>query len=401
MIEWLQRADPDRPYLKTADRVWTYGATTGEIEARTTDQVVSLRPAPDAESVFDILAGIAGGGAMVMGPGVEAPTDADPHGAALVAFTSGTTGAPKGVRLTQSNLEAAAASSMKHLGHGEGDTWLLAMPLNHVGGLSILIRSAYAGGSVRLLPEFDPRAFSAAMKADVTMVSVVAAMLHQVLEADPGPYQGLKAVLVGGGPIPDELLERGQAAGLPVLPSYGMTETFGQVATLRPGSPLAHRAHPLPGIELEIDPYGRVVVSGDQVSPGYLGEPDRAYAGLATNDLGEIDAEGALRILGRADTVIITGGENVDPTRVETELAAQPGVEEAVVVGIPDPGWGAILVALYVGRADESELHAAMSARLPRYMVPTRWLRVAAIPRTPLGKPDRPAALALCLGDDG
>lgn len=388
VIEWLRRVDPDLPYLQAGERSWTYGQTIEEVESRLTAAPrliqASLRPA----SVFDIIAGISGGGATVVGLDREAtrPGDAD-----LVVFTSGTTGPPKGVRLTTLNLTAAASASAQHLGHGPEDNWLLAMPLHHVGGISIIVRQAYSGGAITLLPGFEATAAAEAMRGPVTMVSVVPTMLSRLLEH--GPYHGLRAVLVGGGPIPDGLLELAAAKGLPVLPTYGMTETFGQVATLRPGAPLERRVHPLPGVEIRTDPDGRVAVKSPQVSPGYIGQPDRADPWFVTNDLGEIDESGGLRILGRADTVIVTGGENVDPEHVESVLRQHPGVEEAVVLGLPDAEWGELVVCVYTGEIDRPGSWA--SENLPGFMVPKRWIRAETIPRTPIGKPDRAAVRAL------
>lgn len=394
MIEWLARVRPKTTYLRTVDGVWTYGETLEEVRARVRPRPLELTPGRDAEAVFDLLAGISGAGVVVTPPGVEPSDPGDLGGAALVVYTSGTTGGPKGVRLTKGNLKAAARASVSHLSHGPGDTWLAAMPLHHVGGISVLVRSAYAGGAVLLQKGFQPAEFARALHAEATMASVVPTMLHRLLEADPGPYQGLRAVLVGGGPIPPGLLEGAAQAGLPVLPTYGMTETFGQVATLRPGSSLGHRAHPLPGVEIRIEEDRRIAVRGPQVSPGYLDEPDRESGWLQTGDLGEMDGEGALRVLGRADTVIVTGGENVDPARVESRLAQHPAVDEAVVIGLPDPEWGEVLACLYTGTALPDELRVWLGERLPGHMIPREWRAVGAIPRTPLGKPDRKAAAA-------
>ena len=388
MIDWFERVDPDRPFLETSETAWTYGEVTTELGRRVTGQVTTIRPGLDADAVFDCLAAITGSGAVIVGPGTKAPNQPNLGNASLVVFTSGTTGPPKGARLTRVNLEAAAQASMQHLGHGQDDTWLLAMPLSHVAGLSILIRSAYAGGSVRLLPGFDPEGFGVALQK-VTMVSVVPTMLHHILSHDPGPFQGLRAVLVGGGPIPRGLLERASAAGLPVLPTYGMTETFGQVATLKPGSALAHRAHPLPGIDLRIEPDGRIAVRGNQVSAGYLGEPDRGDEWLITNDLGEIDDDGAVKVLGRADTVIATGGEKVDPGRVEAVLQEHPEVDDVLVLGVPDPEWGMAVACLFVGQVTGDDLDSWLKTRMPGFMVPRQWRGVEAIPMTPQGVPDR------------
>ena len=398
MIEWLSRVDPERPFLRTVEGDWTYGETYDEVRNRMADEAVTLRPALDADSVFACLAGISGGGTVVVGPGTNAPAGADLAGASLVVFTSGVTGAPKGVRLTADNLEAASVASVAHLGHDESDTWLLAMPLSHVGGLSILIRSAFAGGAVRLLPGFDPESVAAAIREDVTMISVVPTMLQRILDSDPGPYEGLRAVLLGGGPVSAGLLERAAQTGLPTLPTYGMTETFGQVATLNPGSPLAPRAHPLPGILLRIGSDGLIAIRGRQVSPGYLGEPDRTDPWFVTSDLGELDSDGALRVLGRADTVIVTGGENVDPARVEATLREHAAIDDALLVDLPDEHWGSQVGCLFVGEVSYGEAELWLGQRLPGFMVPKKWLAVDSIPTTALGKPDRSAARSLLEG---
>lgn len=395
MIDWLTRTDSGHPFLITEEKTWSYGETAEEVERRASSEPVLLRPGLDAESVFDILAAITGGGALLAGNHLEVAPDARADGSALVVFTSGTTGPAKGVRLTLANLEAAARGSVEHLGHDSRDTWLLTMPLTHVGGVSILVRSVFAGGSVRMLPRFDLSEVVAALSGEVTMVSVVPTMLRRLINHHPGPYHGLKAVLVGGGPIPEGLLEEAAKTGLPVLPTYGMTETFGQVATLRPGAPLRRHVHPLPGVGLRIGADGRIAVKGAQVSPGYLGEPDRLSEWLTTSDVGEIDDEGALRVLGRADSVIITGGENVYPEQVESVLQECPGVSEAVVVGIPDEEWGSAVACLYSGDGQAGAVAGWAKERLPGHMVPKVWRKLEAVPRTPIGKPDRLAAVEL------
>lgn len=390
MIEWLRRADPDRVFLRAGDSTWTYREALAEVEKRLhiAPRLSIITLSPDA--ILDLIAGISSGGITVVGPRPEAtrPYDAD-----LVVFTSGTTGPPKGVRLTRLNLTAAASASAEHLGHGSEDDWLLAMPMHHVGGISIVVRQAYTGGSITMLHGFDAASYADAMKGSVTMVSVVPTMLARLVER--GPFSGLRAVLVGGGPIPPGLLEAGAEAGLPVLPTYGMTETFGQVATLRPGSPLAYKAHPLPGIEFDIGRNGRIAVKGPQVSPGYAGEPDRPDPWFVTNDLGEIDDEGALRVMGRTDTVIISGGEKVNPESIESVLLNHERVDEAVVVGVPDTEWGEQVVCGYTGTATAEELRSWLSGRVPDFMIPKRFVALEAIPRTALGKPDRLAVEAL------
>ncbi|MCZ6663630.1 MAG: AMP-binding protein [Actinobacteria bacterium] len=389
VIDWLRARDSDRVFLETDQVKLSYGEIVSRVEAESVEPGQVLRPRLDEESVVRLLGAIAKGVAVVMSPGSPDPGEIDPGGASMVVFTSGTTGVPKGVRLTLANWKAAGQASVEHLGHGLEDTWLLAMPLYHVAGIGIVLRSAFAGGKVRILPRFDGAAFARALH-QVTLASVVPTMLERVLDADTGPFRGLRAVLVGGGPMPRELLERASAAGMPVLPTYGMTETCGQVATLRPSSPVARQAHPLPGVDLRIGDGGRIEVRGPMVSPGYLGEPDRDPDGwFVTGDLGRIDSDGALTVTGRADDTIISGGENIDPVQVEAVLSGHSEVEAVMVVGVASDEWGHEVGCLYVGRTHPAGLEAWARDRLPSSAVPRLWLQIAEMPVTSLGKPDR------------
>ncbi|MGH8870875.1 MAG: AMP-binding protein [Acidimicrobiia bacterium] len=393
MLDWLKRHDADRVFIETPEERWTFGETVTAIEERPVDGTEVVRPWPYFSSVVDVLALMSKGSAVIVAEDAPELGSIDTRGAASVVFTSGSSGGPKGARLTRENWEAAAVASAKHLGHGPDDTWLLAMPLHHVAGLSVVIRSAYSGGSVRMLPGFDPVSFANELHSGVTMASVVSTMLTRLLESDPGPYAGLRAVLVGGGPIAGGLLERAAAAGLPVLPTYGMTETCGQVATLKPGSPLENKAHPLPGVELRIEPEGTIALRGPMVSPGHVDEPDRGRGDwLLTGDLGWLDEEGALRVTGRADMMILSGGENIDPGVVEAALGRVPGVDAVLVVGVPSEVWGMEVACLYVGDASPTRIESYLRDRLPGLMIPKRWLRVEALPVTPMGKPDRAGA---------
>jgi O-succinylbenzoic acid--CoA ligase len=396
VIDWLTRNDPKRVFLETPVGSRTYGEILDSLHNRPVAGIELLRPRLDAGSVVDLLAVMAIGCAVVVGPEAEVPDFIDPGGAATVVFTSGTTGGAKGVRLTRANWESAVRASQQHLGNGADDVWVLAMPLHRVGGIAIILRSAFSGGRVRILPRFDASEFAAALRTGVTFASVVPTMLHRILEIDPGPYRGVRAVLVGGGPIPDRLLERAVAAGLPVLPSYGMTETCGQVATLRPGARLERKAHPLPGVEFRIEPDHRIALRGPMLSPGYVGEADRDPGSwFVTGDRGELDLDGALRVLGRADDVIVSGGVNIDPEVIEASLTEMNGVEAALVFGVPSAEWGMEVACLYVGDLEPSVLESRLRARLEGALVPKRWRRVTVIPTTDLGKPDRDNAMKL------
>jgi O-succinylbenzoic acid--CoA ligase len=306
-----------------------------------------------------------------------------------ILSTSGTTGQPKLVPLSIDNWRAAVVASAHHLGHNEDDTWLIAMPLHHVGGLSVLFRSAFVGGGVHLLPRFDALSFADALSGDVTMASVVPTMLRRILDLDTRRYAGLKAVLVGGGPIPEGLLEDAADRGLPVLPTYGMTETCAQVATLKPESALQYKADLLPGVEAIIDPSGRIALRGAQVFDGYVGGPSRGTdEWFLTGDFGVLEG-GALRILGRADDVIVTGGKNVDPSLVEEVVARVPGVVGVMVVGVASEEWGNEVVCLYQGSARPSMLDDWARETLEPHQIPKRWVCVDLIPVTDVGKPDR------------
>jgi o-succinylbenzoate---CoA ligase len=324
--------------------------------------------------------------------------DPEPDRVHSIVFTSGSSGIAKGVRLTWGNLEASAAASAVHLRHREDDRWLLPLPLCHVGGLMVLIRSARQGTTVLLEPRFDAaRAARLLVEGEATLVSLVAVMLRRVLDAGPGPYRRVRAVLVGGGGAPLELLREAATAGIPVLPTYGMTETASQIATapLDEGLRPRRRVIPLPGAEVEVRD-GRIYVRGPMVSPGYLRGPDRrGDEWFETGDLGEADVEGGFQVLGRADEMIVTGGEKVHPHEVEQVLRGHPGVVEVCVVGVPDPLWGNRVAAVYQGPAGAGELERHTRYRLAGFKVPRTWVRVDELPRLGIGKLDRRAAAGL------
>lgn len=392
---------PDRVFLLSEAGAVTYGDLLAASQLDRGGRQVVVEPGDGPETVVDLVT-VPGEERqlVVVDPRlpdaekerrVEAARAAAARDAATIVFTSGTTGPAKGVRLTHRNWEAALAASAEHLGHRPEDVWLAAMPLHHVGGLSILLRSAYVGAQVRWLPRFVTAQVVEALRSGVTIASFVPTMLRRILDHDAGRYSDLRAVLVGGGPIPDGLLEEAHGRGIPALPTYGMTETCAQVATLRPGSPPRHAAHPLPGIEIRIGKGDRIELRGPQVSPGYADQEDRPVdAWFRTPDRGALDPDGALRVFGRADQVIVTGGENVDPNRVEAVLCTHPRVHMAVVVGVPDPEWGERVVAVYEGSANPEELAAWARERLSGFEVPRSLRHLGEIPTNGAGKPDRP-----------
>jgi len=296
-----------------------------------------------------------------------------------VMHTSGTTAAPKPVSLTASNFQASALGSAVALGLDPAERWLCPMPLNHVGGLSIPIRSAIYATTAVLHGRFDTEAALNELldpARRITIVSLVPTMLSRLLDAGLERPPTLRWALLGGGPIAASLLERAAAAGVPVAPTYGLTETCSQIATF---------GWPLPGAEIKTSSE-EVLVRGPMVSADAL-DPD---GWLHTGDLGRFDERGRLQITGRTADTIITGGENVAPTEVEGVLLAHPGVGDAAVIGRPDPEWGEALVAVVVARdglsPDPQELRDFCRERLAPFKVPKSVEFAEELPRTASGK---------------
>jgi O-succinylbenzoic acid--CoA ligase len=325
-----------------------------------------------------------------------------------IIYTSGSTGRPKGVLLTYGNLLWSAVGSAFNLGVHHDDRWLACLPFCHVGGLSILMRSAIYGTTAVIHNGFDPAQVDRALDEDrVTIVSMVANMLQRLLDTrGDRPYPPwLRCVLLGGGPAPLALLQACHARRVPVVQTYGLTEAASQVTTLAPGDAerkLGSAGKPLLGTEVRLagangpvapDGVGEILVRGPTVSPGYLDPADNAprHEGwLRTGDLGRLDAEGFLYVMGRQDDMIITGGENIYPAEVEAVLQEHPAIAEACVFGVPDARWGAAVAAAIRLRrgatAEPSELSEYVCRRLARFKAPRRIYFVEEFPRTSSGK---------------
>jgi O-succinylbenzoic acid--CoA ligase len=333
---------------------------------------------------------------------------ASPHS---VLYTSGTSGRPKGAVLTYGNHLWSATASALNLGLRPDDRWLACLPLFHVGGLSILLRSVIYGTAAVVHAGFDAARVNTAIDSEgITIVSVVANMLQRMLdERSDRPYPStLRCLLLGGGPAPEPLLQRCAAIGVPVVQTYGLTETASQIATLAPEEALRRlgsAGKPLFGSELRIiaedgsasppGVAGEIVVRGPTVTPGYLNRPDETAAAirdgwLHTGDLGYVDAEGYLYVLDRRDDLIISGGENVYPAEIETVLQSHADVLEAGVYGVEDERWGRAPAAVIVLRAgaaaDAAALIAHCRGRLAAYKTPARISFADALPRNAAGK---------------
>ena len=315
--------------------------------------------------------------AALDGPAVD-PVAHDLDAPAVVVHTSGTTGARKAVELTYGNWLWSALGSAVALGHPLDERWVCALPLSHVGGLSILLRSTIAGTTVLLHERWSTEAVLEDVRAGATVVSVVPTTLARLLDAGLGDPPALRWALLGGAPLPPALLQRAREARVPVAPTYGLTEACSQVTTL--GAPLFCTR-----IDLAVD--GEVLVSGPTVAPGALAGDGR----LHTGDLGAIDAAGRLSITGRKADTIVSGGENVAPVEVEAVLEAHPAVAEAAVLGRPDPEWGEAVVAVVVLRPDAALAPEDLVAHATRYLAAFKVpkaveLRAEPLPRTPSGK---------------
>jgi len=324
-------------------------------------------------------------------------------GCLAIVHTSGTSGVPRGVVLSRNAFLAAARASEENLRWRDDDRWLLCMPLAHVGGLSVLVRCLLARKTVVLASRFVAADVPLWIERDrVTLASLVPTMLARMLDehSDWRAPPHLRAVLLGGDGAPPALLARAAGRGLPVLLTYGLTETCGQVATQRPGTPPAVRgAPPLSGVELRIVE-NRIQVRGPALMTAYF--PRAAHPGpfsadgwLETGDLGRIDEEGRLHVLGRWDDRIVTGGETVHPREIELALEAHPAIREACVFGLPDERWGRIVAAAIVPHGappSEADLGDFLAGRLAPFRLPRRIFFAKNLPRGPSGKLDRRAA---------
>ena len=305
---------------------------------------------------------------------------------AAVIHTSGTTSAPRPVELTYGNFLWSALGSAVALDLDPRERWLCTLPVSHVGGLSILVRSAIYGTTAVVHERFETdRAMAALIDGGVTLVSAVATTLSRLLDAGLARPPALRWALTGGGPVPDGLIERARAAGVPVSATYGLTEACSQVST--GGPPLfctRVRIEPVPGGEAGT---GEIQVSGPTVAPASRGRD----GWLRTGDLGVLDEHGRLRVTGRLADTIVSGGENVAPAEVEAALESHPGVLEAAVLGRRDPDWGEAVAAIVVvkpGAEIEVEaLRAHCAAIMARYKVPKQIdLTTTPLPRTRSGK---------------
>lgn len=399
LVHVVAETDPLRLAVTTPTERCSYGELAARVDAAAArwrasgaaaGSLVRLVVPATVEGIARLLGVHACGAVPFPVAGDESIEETDLDAMVAVA-TSGTGGAPRVVALTVENVAASVTASQARLDTGIDDRWLLCLPLHHVGGLSILWRSFAAGGSVVALDGFDTAAAAAALREEATVASLVPTMAHRLL-ATGGRFDRVRFALLGGAPSSGRLVETALEAGLPLLQTYGMTETASQVATVAPGhivDSLGTVGMPLDGIEIGFAG-GEIVVDGPQVFAGYVGSPPRRGP-HSTGDLGRLDEAGRLEVLGRSDDVVISGGEKIHPGRVEAALESHPAVTASVVFGVADPEWGQRLEAIVEGDAPPATLRTWLSHRLPRHEVPKHIVIVDELPRLSSGKPDREA----------
>lgn len=419
-VQWLESwadADPDRTAIVTPEGEVSYRALADLVHGRAAmlssfespGEVIPIPVHLDLSSIVEVLAVSAIGASPLPYADDASIAYADPSSDAAVCLsTSGSSGTHKVVRLTTSNIESSVLASRIRLGNESSDRWLLCLPLNHVGGLSVLWRSLEAGGSVAVAP-FDialPRFMSVAQP---TIASMVPTMVYRLLRADPDDLASLRFILVGGARTSSDLLHTAHSAGVSLVRSYGSTETTSQIATSEPGGdPLAtHVGSPLDGVDVTIvdddggpvlpGVVGQISVSGFVVSPGYLGEPDRVGP-LMTGDLGALDHSGRLTVHGRTDDRVVSGGENVFLTTVTDTVRSLSGVRDAVAVGLPDPEWGTRVTVVVASSRAVSALDENAREVLAPHEVPKQWVVVDEVPLLANGKHDLAAVRAIASG---
>lgn len=327
---------------------------------------------------------------------------------AVIVTTSGTTGQTKGVLLSFANLWYSAVGSNQNTPFGESDRWLLSLPLYHVGGLGILFRAMAGKGEV-VIPDSNESLADSIEKYGITHVSLVSTQLARLvekIEKDGLCLPRLKAILLGGSAIDQNLIRRGLEHGLPIHTSYGLTEMGSQVTTTaraESAERLRTSGRVLPYRELMVDSTGEICVRGKTLFSGYVMEsgietPTDADGWFHTGDIGSIDPLGYLTVTGRKDNMFISGGENIHPEEIEAVIRRCPGVEDVLVVPVQSAQWGdrpaAFIRMSDYAPIDISSLKDIMSDHLPKYKFPEYFFEWPGEVDTSL-KPSRPYFAAL------
>jgi O-succinylbenzoic acid--CoA ligase len=331
-------------------------------------------PEPALRSIIDALAPAA----VETPEGTIRRDSGRPTEAAVLIATSGSTGQPKIVELSAEALTRSATATLRRVGAAPGDRWLCCLPTDHIAGVQVLTRSIVAGTAPVIHERFSA---AEAVTSGVQHISVVPTQLRRMLDHDLSVFS---SILLGGAAAPPDLLASARAAGGRILTTYGMSETCGGCV---------YDGVPLDGVSAAVGDDGRIRLAGPVLFDGYRLRPDLTAAVLdgdwfVTGDLGVID-DGVLRVRGRADDVINTGGEKVVAGEVEHLLRSHPAVADVVVVGRPDAEWGELVTAVVVGSVTLEELRDHVRTTMPAHAAPRALEIVAEIPMLASGKPDR------------
>ena len=426
------RARGEALALVDADRTWSYDELDGAVDGRARSlakqgidagAVVAVTLQPDASAVIEMLAlWRLRATAAPLNPklteveraAAEATLGNALGGAQAILWTSGTAGRPRGVAVGYDALRASTEAATERLGLRGDDVWLASLSPAHIGGLALITRALLLGNALVALGPFNAFRVRAALAGSgpgtmhgigITHLSVVPTQLLRLLDAfgDAPPPASFRCALVGGSGTPRELLARAHQAGWPIALTYGLTEATSQVATAPPD--LARRkpgtvGAPLRGVELRVADDGEVLVRGRTLASGYVGgDPGQFFdrdGWLHTGDLGYLDQDGDLWVIGRRAERIVSGGVTVDAVEVEEALRSHPDIADACVVGMPDAEWGERVAAWIEpasGRMDLDEVDAHVRTRLSGAKVPRLYHVGSALPRNINGKIDRRAVL--------
>ena len=332
----------------------------------------------------------------------------------LMLATSGSTDIPKVALLTPENISASVHNTNQHLGLQHSDLWLDCLPLFHIAGLMILYRCIARGAAVILHDKFDAqKVWDELQQQPVTHLSLIPTMLIRLLEqaGDTSPPSTLKAVLIGGAPLDPELALRAIKLGWPLYATFGMTETTSQIASHRLElSDIENHQNLTSGklyenIEIQIrddegqpcEGIGHIALRGSQIMSGYANSDEQNNIGidkdgwLATSDMGQVDKNRNLLVIGRADEVIICGGEKIHPGQIESLMSSCPGINEVAIVGQKDTTWGNVLMAVHVGEFDELQVELWCREQFKGSWRPRAFKHIDALPHLANGKLDRKA----------
>ncbi len=386
-------ANPDPPSVELALALFHAGRPMLPLHARwtPTERAAALAAVPRVTSFeSDEIPELLGRASRTEAPLREAPRA---ESLAAIVFTSGTSGSPRPVFLSRHAFAESARSSALNLGWRDDDRWLLSLPFAHVGGLSVVTRCLLARRTIVLSASEPPAVLSAIARHRVSLASLVPSQLHRLLEEDrENSLANTRALLIGGAALGVPLRREAFERGLVALASYGLSETCAQVAAQSPAGERDPESmdsgRPLAGVSIRIeepnrDGVGRIHVQSPTLMQG--------VHDLETNDLGRIDEQGLLFVLGRADDVIITGGEKVHPLEIERAATLGAGIVDALACGLHDDRWGEIVALAVVVRPGIDPMRSLENAfaELAPYKRPRRIAVVGALPLGPSGKSDR------------